>query len=139
MAWTDLETEKLATAYGTNKDFASAVSVMAEFGKSEASVRMKLVKMGLYIKATPTKATSTVTKSDRAVGSMALSKANQRTYDNDTLVHSIAKELNVEKALLNSLGLVDEQTLLVLLNAILIALKSLAKALLPTSLSPIRI
>jgi hypothetical protein len=115
MAWTDTQTEALVDAYGTEKDFASAVSVMAEFGKSEASVRMKLVKMGLYVKATTT---SNVTKSDRAVGSLALSKANQRTYDNDALVHSIAKELKVEKALLNSLGLVDEQTLLVLLNVV---------------------
>jgi hypothetical protein len=115
MAWTDLETEKLTTAYGTNKDFESAVSAMAEFGKSEASVRMKLVKMGLYVKATTN---NTVVKSDRAIGSMALSKANQRTYDNDALVHSIARELKVEKALLNSLGLVDEQTLLVLLNVV---------------------
>jgi hypothetical protein len=71
--------------------------------------------MGLYVKATTN---NTVVKSDRAIGSMALSKANQRTYDNDALVHSIAKELNVEKALLNSLGLVDEQTLLVLLNVV---------------------
>ena len=114
MAWTTSENEMLVTAYGDNKDFANACTVMAQYGKSDASVRMKLVKMGLYEKTTPSKPTA----------KKVIVEAPQEplNYQGDHRFfrawEEVAKLLGIEPHQIQTMQFAGTQAQLILLNAL---------------------
>lgn len=114
MAWTTSENEMLVTAYGDNKDFANACTVMAQYGKSVASVRMKLVKMGLYEKATPSKPKATKVVVEEA-------KVPENYQDDPRFFRAweeVAKLLGIEPHRIQTMQFAGTQAQLILLNAL---------------------
>lgn len=114
MAWTTSETEMLVAAYGDTKNFANACTVMGQYGKSDASVRMKLVKLGLYEKATPSKpkATKVVVEEAKAPENYQGDPRFFRAWE------EIAKLLGIEPYRIQTIQFAGTQAQLILLNAL---------------------
>ena len=114
MAWTDSETDMLVAAYGDSKNFDDACTVMAQYGKSVASVRMKLVKLGLYEKATPSK--------PKATKVVVEAPQEPLNYHGDLRFfrawEEVAKLLDVEPHRIQTMQFAGTQAQLILLNAL---------------------